>query len=75
MDVDSGGVMSHSTVEDVLSRFVAGQLLTTTGAVLFAVVRGDVANSRPGSDAHVEAVKAVRFVCAPHDQTIDVGVL
>ena len=33
MDLDSGGVMSRSEFEDVLSRVVAGQLFTDAGAV------------------------------------------
>ena len=75
MDLDSRGVMSQSTVKDDLSRVVAGQLVTTTGAVPLAVAPGDAANSVPGSDAHVDAVKVAHFVFAPPDQTIDVGVL
>jgi hypothetical protein len=67
--------MSQNKVADVLSRFVAGQLFTTTGAVSLAVALGDVANSAPGSDAHVDAVKVARFVFAQPDQTIDVEVL
>ena len=33
MDLDSGGVMSQSEFEDVLSRVVTGQLFTDAGAV------------------------------------------
>ncbi len=67
--------MSHGTAEDVLFCFVAGQFFTNTGAVPLAVVLGDVTNSVPVSDAHVDAVKVAHFVCAPPDQMIDVGVL
>ena len=74
MDLDSGGAMSKSDFEEALSRAVAGEPLTDTGAVPFNVALQDVAASAPDSDARADAIEVARLVFDQLDPGHDDGI-
>ena len=74
MDLDSGGAMSRSDFEAVLSRAVAGESLTDTGTVPFNVALQEVAASAPGSDARADAIEVARLVFDQIDPEHDDGI-